>query len=120
MFVTHSGQLKELKELQDNDSDSAFAMHPSGLHYWDPTLSKGHTKGLALVETVQDRMKKYTKRQVSAAELARKGLRNAGFPSEKDFRWMVQQRQVEECPIIAEDVNRAIDIHGKDVGLLKG
>jgi hypothetical protein len=33
---------------------------------------------------------------------------------------MVQHRQIEECPIIAEDVDRAIDIHGKDVGLLKG
>jgi Zinc knuckle len=75
--------------------DIEFKMHVSGLHYWDPTKSMAKTgpdnktKKLTFVETVEDRKKMYSKRQVKLAEVARAGLHNAGFPSEQDFRLMV-------------------------------
>jgi hypothetical protein len=50
--------------------DIEFKMHVSGLHYWDPTGDKAKkgshdtTKKLIFVETVEDRKKLYSKRQV--------------------------------------------------------
>jgi hypothetical protein len=65
--------------------DIEFKMHGSGLHYWDPTsdMAKASvntkTRKLAFDETVEDRKKLYSKRQVKLAEVARAGLHNAGF-----------------------------------------
>jgi hypothetical protein len=106
--------------------DVEFKMHVSGLHYWDPTSgttkigSNIKTKKLTFVETVEDRKKLYSKRQVRQAEVARAGLHNAGFPSEQDFRIMVQNGLISDCPVQVNDVDRAKHFHGKDGGLLKG
>jgi hypothetical protein len=83
--------------------DIEFKMHVSGLHYWDPTGDKtkkgSHdtTKKLTFVETVEDRKKLYSKRQVKLADQARAGLHNAGSPSEQDFRLMVQNGHISNC-----------------------
>jgi hypothetical protein len=69
---------------------------------------------------VEDRKKLYSKRQVKLADQARAGLHNAGFPPEQDFRLMVQNGHISNCPIQVDDVDRAVHIHGKDVGHLKG
>jgi hypothetical protein len=51
-------------------------MHESGLHYWDPssdiakTGTNIKTKKLTFVETVEERKKLYSKRQVKMAEIA--------------------------------------------------
>jgi hypothetical protein len=55
--------------------DIEFKMHESGLHFWDPTSdvaksgSNPRTKKLTFVETVEDKMKLYSKRQVKMAEV---------------------------------------------------
>jgi hypothetical protein len=106
--------------------DIEFKMHVSGLQYWDPTsdVTKAsvNTKArkLTFVETVEDRKMLYSKRQVKLAEVARAGLHNAGFPSEQDFRLLVQNAHISNCPIRVDDVDRAKHNPGKDVGLLKG
>jgi hypothetical protein len=82
--------------------------------------SNTKTKKLTFVETVEDKQKLYSKRQVRMAEVARAGLQNAGFPSEWDFRLMIQNGHISNCPIQVDDLDRATHIHGKDVGLLKG
>jgi hypothetical protein len=106
--------------------DIEFKMHESGLHYWDPTSdvaksgSNTKTKKLTFVEIVEDKKKLFSKRQVKMAQVARAGLQNAGFPSEWDFRLMIQNELISNCPIQVDDLDRATHIHGKDVGLLKG
>lgn len=105
--------------------DIEFKMHMSGLllepNQWDDyNRFKHQNKKLTFVETVEDRKKWYSKRQVKQAEVARAGLHNAGFPSEQDFRIMVQNGLISICPFQVDDVDQAKHIHGKDVGLLKG
>jgi hypothetical protein len=106
--------------------DIEFKMHESGLHYWDPTNDttkasvNTKTRKLTFVETVEDRKELYSKRQVKLAEIARAGLHNAAFPSDQDFRLLVQNGHISNSPIRVDDVDRAKHIHGKDVGLLKG
>jgi hypothetical protein len=105
--------------------DIEFKIHESCLHYWDPssdiakTGTNTKTKKIRFVETVEDRKKLYSKRQLKMAEIARAGLHNAGFPSEQDFRLMVQNGHIANCPMQVDDVDRAKYLHGKDVGLLK-
>jgi hypothetical protein len=82
------------------------------------SLALRKTKKLPFVETVEDNKELYSRRQVKMAEVFRAGLHNAGFPSERDFRLMVQNGHISNCPIQVDDIDR--HIHGKDVGLLKG
>jgi hypothetical protein len=105
--------------------DIEFKMHESGLHYWDPTNDTTKTgpntkTKLTFVETVEDRKKLYSKRQVKLVEVARASLHNAGFSPEQDFRLMVQNGHISNCPIQINVVDQAKHIHGKDVRLLKG
>jgi hypothetical protein len=99
-------------------------MHESGLHYWDPTsdVAKSQMQRRRISpSSKQLRTKRnYTPRQVKMAEVARAGLQNAGFPSERDFPLMVQNGHISNYPIQVGDLDRARHIHGKDVGLLKG
>jgi hypothetical protein len=96
------------------------------MHERDPTSdvaksgSNSRTKKFTFVETVEDKKKLHSKRQVKMAEVARAGLQIAGFPSERDFRLMIQNGHISNCPIQVDDLDRATHIHGKDVGLLKG
>jgi hypothetical protein len=63
MFVVH-------REAQGKP-DMHFVMHSSGLHYWVPDTTATAlvtTSETALVATVADNMKNYTKRQIQGAE----------------------------------------------------
>jgi hypothetical protein len=75
---------------------------------------------LAMVVTVSDKMKKYSKRQVKQAELAREYQRKLGYASPGQLIKMIGQGQLTQSGITAQDVVRSIDIWGPDLGSLKG
>ena len=80
-----------------------------------------HLKGeLACVQTVDDNMRQFSKREVGQAQLAREFYIRMGRPSEKDFRRIVSERIVEDCPVSVTDVDNAQIIFGKDLGAIKG
>jgi hypothetical protein len=75
---------------------------------------------LAIVVTVSDKMKKYSKRQVRQAELAREYKRKLGYASPGQLIKMIGQGQLTQSGITAQNVVRSIDIWGPDLGSLKG
>jgi hypothetical protein len=75
---------------------------------------------LAMVVTVSDKIKKYSKRQVKQAELAREYQRKLGYASPGQLIKMIGQGQLTQSGITAQDVVRCIDIWGPDLGSLKG
>jgi hypothetical protein len=42
------------------------------------------------------------------------------FPSDQDYKWILQSNQVQECPVTTEGANVADKIWGKSVPSLKG
>ena len=107
MFVVHREEIGK--------RSMHFKMHSSGLHYYDP---KDHE--FTFVNTVSENLQGYTKRQVKGAELAKVLYSNLGYPSMKDFRWIIQSNQIKDCPVTVEDVDTAHKIFGKDIAALKG
>jgi hypothetical protein len=92
-----------------------FKMHSSGLHYYDPKDNE-----FTFVNTVSENLQGFTKRQIKGAELAKVLYSNLGYPSMKDFRWIIQSNQIKDCPVTVEDVDTAHKIFGKDIAALKG
>jgi hypothetical protein len=72
------------------------------------------------VETVDNNLSKFTKRQVHMAEEAKKLYSKLGRPSLKDFIQLIRTNGVKNCPISVEDINRAITIWGQDLGSVIG
>ena len=72
------------------------------------------------VATVSDRKKKYTIRQIQQAELAREYQRKLGYRSPGQLIKMISHGKLDNGKIVAQDVLRAIDIFGPDLGSLKG
>ena len=72
--------------------DFEFKKHPSGLHYWDPRESKtgnvfsslemeeNITDGNIFVNTVQENMTRYSKRDVKKGNRGYTISRNTSFP----------------------------------------
>ena len=66
------------------------------------------------METVAGNKQNYTKRQIKGAEKARELYAAVGYPSQRDFRYAVQMKQIADCPITTEDVDVAYAIWGQE------
>jgi hypothetical protein len=65
-------------------------------------------------------MRLYFKRQVARADKAHSLYASLGFPSRKDFMWMLRSNQIKDSPVTVEDVMAAFKIWGPSVAALKG
>jgi hypothetical protein len=92
-----------------------FRMHTSGLHYFQP--KERHSSFLL---TVEENESGYTRRQVDAAREARALYGKVGHPSIRDFKAMIANNMITNCPVTVNDVDRAEHIYGKDIAALKG
>jgi hypothetical protein len=73
-----------------------------------------------LVNTVEDNMQRYTKREVGKAEAARELMsERLGFATPK-ATIDILNAGVLNCPVTAQDVLRAVDIWGTDARSIKG
>ena len=107
MFVVH--------RQQQGKPDMEFRQHETGLHYYQPD-----EENFAFISTVDNNKLGYTKQQLKGAELAKQLYATLGYPSVKDFRWMVQSNQIKDCPVTVQDIESAHKIWGKDISALKG
>ena len=107
MFIVH--------REQEGKSNMHFKMHPSGLHYYDPCDT-----AVIMVSTVEGNKQGFTKRQIKGAEQARALYAKLGYPSIRDFKWVVQSNQIKDCPVTPQDIQVAHQIWGKDIAALKG
>ncbi len=107
IFVVH-------RETQ-NKPNMEFRMHESGLHYFDPS-----DEAYTFVNTVSGNKEGYTKRQIKGAESARILYAKLGYPSTKDYKWIIQSNQIKDCPVTVQDVDAANHIWGKNIAALKG
>ena len=72
------------------------------------------------MQTVQENEKEFTKRDLKKAQLAQQLYRNLGRPSYSNFFHMLNNNNIQDCPITSEDVQRSLYIYRPDVGTLNG
>ncbi len=65
-------------------------------------------------------MQLFSKRQVARADKARSLYASLGFPSQKDFMWILRSNQIKDCPVTVEDAMAAYKIWRPSVAALKG
>jgi hypothetical protein len=92
-----------------------FKEHANGLHFFDPKQAD-----FAFVETVESNMQLFSKQQVARADKGRSLYASLGFPSRKDFMWILRLNQIKDCPVRVEDAMVAYKIWGPSVATLKG
>ena len=74
----------------------------------------------ANVTTVQGNELKYTVGEVKRARIAQQMIINSGYPSEKEAAHIVNDGNVQNLPVTAQDVRRAFDIYGKSPPAVRG
>jgi len=84
----------------------------------DPRLLYKHES--IHVTTVSMNEKKYSKRDVQSAKLAREVVRRLGYPSDADINEMINAGAIIESPVTVHDVRRAKAIYGDVIASLKG
>ena len=96
--------------------DLLFEMHPCGLHVCYPK-KMGQ---FGFIQTVEDNMKLFSKRQVAGARKARELYEKLLYPSTADFRAIVSAGAVPGSEVTLDDVKAAEVIWGRSVLKLKG
>ena len=93
--------------------DLLFEMHPCGLHVWKKMGQFG------FVQTVQDNMKLFSKRQLAGAQKARELHELLLYPSTPDYRAIVSAGGVPGSDVTLDDVKAAEVIWGHSVLRMK-
>ena len=62
----------------------------------------------------------FTKHQIAGAEKARTLQASLSFPSQHDFKWILQSNQIVDCPVMVQDAKIAYRIWGPNIAELKG
>jgi hypothetical protein len=74
-----------------------------------------------MITTVPENVKDYTqRRQFENAKRARRLHHIFGCPTVENFKHILRQNIIKNCPVTADDVNTAEKIFGGDIGALKG
>ena len=92
-----------------------FKMHKDGLHYHDTA-----DRQVTLIKTVQQNEAGYSQRQLAAACTAWDLYSKVGHPSIHDYKAMIKNNLVLNCPVTLDDIKRASKIYGANIAALKG
>ena len=80
---------------------------PRNLHY-------------SFLSTVNERKLQFTRREVFAADEARRIQRALGYPSQREFEVLLDGKAISHTNLIGADARRALYIYGQPAPLLKG
>jgi hypothetical protein len=118
-FDSHAGDNPNQFCVHKEDGEICkFQQSPRGLYYLDTATTDNHT--VLAISTVEINKSKYTDRDYSRAQLARKIQVLVGRPELKDFLRYLDSNSIPNCPIQRQDAINAHAIFGRDVNSLKG
>ncbi len=72
-----------------------------------------------IIDTVEEKQRNYTRREVEAAENARRLYVIVGRPSKRTFENMLKNGMLMNNPITVKDCKNALNIYCEDLGVLK-
>jgi len=99
--------------LIDDEFPYPFFMHPSPTPDDEPEYQ-------FLLETVADNLKLHTKCKQKDAKLARIVFHGTGRKLIPKLKAFINRGHIKNCPVLSEDVDRAVEIFGPDCSHLKG
>ncbi len=110
------------------DHDGVFKVHteegivefkPSekGLHYHDTSKDSSNFECM-LVNTVRDIFEGHTKHNFAKAKEAQRLQGMIGNSTDKEFKGMVREKLITNCPVTVQDVENANRIFGPDLANL--
>ncbi len=88
-----------------------FKEHANSLHFFDQRQAD-----FAFVKMVESNMQLFSKWQVARADKARSLYSSLGFPSQKDFMWILRSNQIKDSPVTLEDAMAAYKKQGAKCG----
>ncbi len=115
-YDSHEGN--EFTVHKPDGTARIFKESTNGLFYFDTASSS--SEHIALVSTVEKNKSRFTSRDYTRAQLARKIQVLVGRPELKDFITYLDNNMLPNCPIDRNDAIAAHQIFGRDVGSLKG
>ena len=72
------------------------------------------------IPSVTENLQKYSKRQIAQASRARTTYRTLGSLMVENFKTILRQNLIRNCPVTVWDVEIAEDLFGPDIATLKG
>ncbi len=96
-----------------------FKPSEKGLHYHD-TSEDGSNFKCMLVNTVRDNFEGHTKHNIAKAKEAQRLQGMVGNPTNKEFKGMVCEQLITNCPVTVQDVENANRTFGPDLANLRG
>ena len=89
-------------------------MHESGLHYFDP-----RDQEFTFFNTVPNNKEGFIARKSKRVEVARALYAPFIYLSAKDFKSMILSNQINNCPVIVQDVEVTQKVWGTNIAALK-
>ena len=68
---------------------------------------------MVLMNTVEENMKAFTKRDVEGAKAARKLYAKLVFPLHTYFKWLIKNNQIKNCEVSVRNIDTDQDMWGK-------
>ena len=102
--------------LEESDSEAAMMLLQREIEEREETV---HST-MSLIQTVHGNYEGYTKREVTQAKEAHRAQAMMGNPSEKDYKGMVSNNLIANCPISSKDVYNARTMFGPDPASIRG
>ena len=106
-------------DLDGLSQDAAKMLVQLGEHV-TMAQTKGNNEHTMLVETVRGNFGGFTKNEVLRAKQARRAQAMMGNPSKKDYKTMVSNNLIPECPITSTDITNARAVFGPDLPSVRG
>jgi len=108
-------------DLEESSEAAVLLLQRGEDLYTDTTRIEAEAKAaVALVQTVRGNYEGYTKGEVLKAKEARRAQAMMGNPSKKDYKTMVSNNLIPECPITSTDITNARAIFGPDLLSVRG
>ncbi len=118
MVHTQDGPVKFYKDenglpyidLEDSEEDVATLLVQMG----------SEEAASAFIQTVRQNYKGFTKKEVLQAKEARRAMGMIGNPSESNFKGLVSNSMITNCPMTTTAITNAQNIFGKDLASVRG
>jgi hypothetical protein len=103
-----------------HDKEITFHQEEDGVCRGFPYINMQSKVAMAMIQTVRQSYKGFTKRKVQDAIAARKAQAMTGHPTDAQFLEMVRNKTIKNCPIKPKHITNACSIFGPSIAGVRG
>ncbi len=130
--VKYDNEVKDAFQItRDDGSIMEFKPSDSGLYFYNFEESKRRQQlkqeqeqnkedQAMVINTIEEIKRNFTRREIEAAESARRMYVIMGRPGRQTFETMLKKGMIINNPVTVQDYRNALSIYGEDLGVLKG